>query len=85
MFSRSTNFIGTFLCDFIGGCSQCAFIGWEQVEMEIHDAKIHSEKFQCAIGDFEGKHLDNIEPFHIWVLLRQGFKNKKNKISGIFH
>ena len=49
------------LCDFIGGCSQCAFIGVEQVEMKMHDAKIHSEKFQCALGDIEEKYLDNIE------------------------
>ena len=29
--------------------------------MEIHDAKMHSEKFECGLCEFEGKDLPTIE------------------------
>ena len=29
--------------------------------MEIHDARLHSEKNECALCDFEGKDLETID------------------------
>ena len=34
-------------------CALCDFTGGEQIEMEIHDARMHSEKYECALCDFE--------------------------------
>ena len=42
-------------------CALCDFMGGEQIEMEIHDAKMHSEKFECDLCEFEGKYLPTIE------------------------
>ena len=42
-------------------CALCDFIGGEQIEMEIHDARLHSEKNECALCDFEGKDLETID------------------------
>ena len=42
-------------------CALCDFIGGEQIEMEIHNARLHSEKNECALCDFEGKNLETID------------------------
>ena len=42
-------------------CALCDFIGGEQIDMEIHDARVHSDKHECALCDFEGKDLETID------------------------
>ena len=42
-------------------CALCDFIGGEQIEMEIHNARLHSEKNECALCDFEGTNLETID------------------------
>ena len=42
-------------------CALCDFIGGEQIEMEIHNARLHSEKNECALCDFEGQNLVAID------------------------
>ena len=42
-------------------CALCEFIGGEQIEMEIHDARVQGDKNECALCGFEGKDLETID------------------------
>ena len=39
-------------CDFTGGCD---------IDMEVHMGKVHGEKFECGLCDYEAKDLETLE------------------------
>ena len=39
----------------------CEFVGGEEIDMEVHNAKRHSDKFECGLCDFEGKDLETLD------------------------
>ena len=42
-------------------CEICDFIGSEEIDMEVHNAKTHGEKAECGICDYEAKDLTDLE------------------------
>ena len=42
-------------------CALCDFIGGEDIKMEIHNAKMHSDKIECGLFDFVGKDLESLD------------------------
>ena len=42
-------------------CEHCEFIGGEEIDMEVHSAKLHGDKFECGVCDYEATDLENLE------------------------
>ena len=42
-------------------CDECDFVGQNEVTMEVHNGKHHSEKFECGLCDSEMKNLESLE------------------------
>ena len=42
-------------------CEECDFIGQNEVTIEVHLGKLHSEKFECGLCDLEAGGLENLE------------------------
>ena len=42
-------------------CEECDFAGQNEVTMEVHLGKHHSEKYECGMCDFEAGSLENLE------------------------
>ena len=42
-------------------CAMCEFVGGEEIDMEVHNAKMHSDKFDCGLCEFEGKDFETLD------------------------
>ena len=42
-------------------CEDCDFAGQNEVTMEVHLGKHHSEKYECGMCDFEAGNMENLE------------------------
>ena len=42
-------------------CEECEFWGPNEITMEVHVEKHHSEKYECGLCAFEGKNLEHLE------------------------
>ena len=42
-------------------CEECDFWGPNQLTMEVHVGKHHSERFECGLCDNKGKNFDDLE------------------------
>ena len=42
-------------------CEECEFTGQNEVTMEVHLGKNHSEKYECGLCDLEAGTLENLE------------------------
>ena len=42
-------------------CAMCEFVGGEEIDMEVHNAKKHSDKFECGHCEFEGKDFETLD------------------------
>ena len=40
---------------------ECEFWGPNEITMEVHIGKHHSEKYECGLCAFEGKNLEHLE------------------------
>ena len=42
-------------------CEHSDFIGGEEIDMEVHIAKLHGDKFECGLCEYEATDLENLE------------------------
>ena len=42
-------------------CEECDFWGPNQLTMEVHIGKHHSERFECGLCDYKGKDFDDLD------------------------
>ena len=42
-------------------CEECDFVGESEITMEVHLGKVHSDKYECGLCDFEAMTLENLE------------------------
>ena len=42
-------------------CEPCEFIVGGKIDMEVHSAKHHGDKFECGLCDYEAADLNNLE------------------------
>ena len=42
-------------------CEHCEFIGGEEIDMEVHTAKLHGENIECGLCDYEATDVENLE------------------------
>jgi hypothetical protein len=42
-------------------CEFCEFIGGEEIDMEVHTAKLHGEKIECGLCEYEAKDIGTLE------------------------
>ena len=42
-------------------CDLCDFMGYDEIDMDVHAAKFHSDKCECGLCGFEAKDLEDLE------------------------
>ena len=42
-------------------CDLCDFMGYDEIDMDVHAAKFHSDKCECGLCGFEAKNLEDLE------------------------
>ena len=42
-------------------CDLCDFMGNDEIDMDVHAAKFHSDKCECDLCGFEAKNLEDLE------------------------
>ena len=42
-------------------CDLCDFIGSEEIDMNVHTARVHGENPECGLCDFEAKTLEDLD------------------------
>ena len=42
-------------------CDICDFMGYDEIDMDVHAAKLHGDKHDCGLCDYEAKSLEQLE------------------------
>ena len=42
-------------------CDLCDFMGYYEIDMDVHAAKHHGDKFECGLCEYEAKELEALE------------------------
>ena len=42
-------------------CEECHFNGTNEVSMEVHVSKVHTEEIECGMCEYEAKDLESLE------------------------
>ena len=42
-------------------CDLCEFMGYDEIDMDVHAAKQHGDKFECGICEHEAKNIEDLE------------------------
>ena len=42
-------------------CDLCEFMGYDEIDMDVHAAKHHGDQHVCGLCDYEAKSLDRLE------------------------
>ena len=42
-------------------CDHCDLVGEDEIDMEVHVARTHEEKFECGLCDYAGKNFEALD------------------------
>ena len=42
-------------------CDLCDFMGYDEIDMDVHAAKVHGDKFECGLCEHEAKDNEDLE------------------------